>query len=157
MRVETTRFGELDVEEGRVIVFPSGLPGFPLARRFALLGHAPGSPFHWLQSLDEPDLAFAVTDPRLADPEYLEAIPKEALGELGLAGLHEAVVLAMVTIERTSGRATANLLGPLLIHAGTGQARQLVLNPRRFSTRHEILPGPVRGQLAAAAPSGALP
>jgi flagellar assembly factor FliW len=138
MQIETTRFGTIEIDEGKSIEFPEGLVGFPDARRFVLLEHAPQSPFHWLQSMDEPDLAFVVVDPLLIDPQYADAVPVEAWNDLGPAGV-EPLLLALVTIDRHEGRVTVNLVGPLVIHPETRKGRQLVLDESSYSIQHDIM------------------
>src|SRR4051812_27520296 len=63
MEIVTTRFGTLNVEDERVIDFPKGLLGFPDRTRYALIQTGEENYFFWLQCVDEPNLAFVVTDP----------------------------------------------------------------------------------------------
>ena len=58
--VPSSRFGDLDVPADSVIEFPAGIIGFPSAKSFIMLEHKP--PFSWLQSTQDPDLAFVVVD-----------------------------------------------------------------------------------------------
>src|ERR1700721_963721 len=63
MEIQTSRFGTLAVEDERVMTFPNGLLGFPNHTRYALIQAGSENYFFWLQSVDEPNLAFVVTDP----------------------------------------------------------------------------------------------
>jgi len=65
MIVRTTRFGDVDIAEDRVITFPKGLLGFADNKRYCLFEPNEDACFYWLQSLDDPTLAFVVTDPAL--------------------------------------------------------------------------------------------
>ena len=69
-RVNTSRFGVIDVSPDQVIILPHGMVGFPNQHRFALVQHRADSPFHWLQSLESPDLAFVVANPLIFDLKY---------------------------------------------------------------------------------------
>lgn len=138
MRLETTRFGIIDVDEGRAVTFEEGLPGFPNARRFVLLEHAPESPFHWLQSLDDGSLAFVVMDPLLVVPDYLESIPPAALEELGVSEIGQAAVLLIVRIQSESRRITANLLAPLVINPENRKGKQVILLGSGYEIQHEL-------------------
>jgi flagellar assembly factor FliW len=140
MQINTTRFGEIEIDDKRIIEFPDGLPGFHEARRFVLLEHAPKNPFHWLQSMDDPALAFVVMDPIMVEPQYREAIPEEEVRELGITSAKEAAVLSIVTIDRENRRVTTNLLGPLVIHPETLRAKQVILEKSDYSTKHDISP-----------------
>ena len=70
MDVRTTRFGLVAIAEDRVISFPKGLLGFSECTRFCLLEPGADACFFWLQSLDEPGLAFVITAPSLFVPDY---------------------------------------------------------------------------------------
>src|SRR5687768_15135601 len=65
IEIQSTRFGTLVVDDGRIINFPNGLLGFPDHKRFALIQTGEENYFFWLQSVDEPNLAFVVTDPAI--------------------------------------------------------------------------------------------
>ncbi|MEW6441369.1 MAG: flagellar assembly protein FliW [bacterium] len=72
MRVEfeTTRFGKVSLAADAVIDFPKGLIGFEPLKRFVLLDSRPGSPIQWLQALDDPGVAFLVSDPKVFLPDF---------------------------------------------------------------------------------------
>ena len=91
MQVRTTRFGTVEIAEDRVICFPKGLLGFSEFRKYCLLEPAEDSAFFWLQSLDDPSLAFVVTDPSFV-PDYSVPDPVGADGDLGLSRLEDAGV-----------------------------------------------------------------
>ena len=74
MLIETTRFGPIEIDGQRVITFKEGLPGFPGMRRFALIQTSPEPVFFWLQSVDEPGLAFVVCDPLAFVPDFRAGI-----------------------------------------------------------------------------------
>ena len=63
MKVRTSRFGEVEIDPSRLLVFPHGLLGFARFRTFALLQPDDRGVFYWLQSVEDPELAFVVTDP----------------------------------------------------------------------------------------------
>jgi flagellar assembly factor FliW len=137
MHVRTTRFGTVEIAEDRVITFPKGLLGFADQRRFCLLEPAEDSAFFWLQSLDEPALAFVVTDPSFFVPEYSVPIRQEQMGELGLARLEDAQVFVIVNkVEQTL---TGNLQGPLVINTVSRTGEQLVLAEKRWQMRHPLV------------------
>ena len=141
MEVRTTRFGTIDIAEDRVITFPRGLLGFSEHKRFCLLEPQEDSAFFWLQSLDDANLAFVVTDPSFFVPEYSVPIRSEQLTELGLSRLEDAQVF--VIVNKVDDQLTANLLGPLLVGGRSLLGRQLVLSDKRYTTRHRLMPAPM--------------
>lgn len=138
--VKTTRFGDVEINEDRVISFPLGLPGFPEQKRFALMEHRPGSPFMWLQSADSPDLAFVVMDPFLIQADYLQDLPpRDREMVLGKSD-PPPLVLTIVNIPRdTPRKVTANLLGPLVINTESRTGKQVILAGTGYHTRHAVI------------------
>jgi flagellar assembly factor FliW len=137
MHVRTTRFGTVEIAEDRVITFPKGVLGFADYRRFCLLEPAEDSAFFWLQSLDDPSLAFVVTDPSFFVPDYSVPVRQEQMGDLGLAKLEDAQVFVIVNkIDQTL---TGNLQGPLVINTVTRSGEQLVLAEKRWQIRHPLV------------------
>ncbi|MEE2680977.1 MAG: flagellar assembly protein FliW [Planctomycetota bacterium] len=137
MHIETTRFGTVEVDDSRIISFPSGLLGFSSYRRFVLLQPDDDGVFYWLQSVEAPDLAFVVSDPSLWVPEYKANIRREQMDELNLNEVDDAQVLAIV--NKRAETLTLNLQGPVVINISDCVAMQLVLADKRWSTRQEIV------------------
>ena len=137
MIVDTTRFGQVEVDEQRLITFPKGILGFPQYKRYVLLEPAPDSYFYWLQCTETPDLAFVVTDPSLFVSSYKVPIKPEQMDELGITSPEEAQVL--VIVNKRENVLTGNLQGPLVIHLHTRVGEQLVLSDRRFTTRVPLM------------------
>lgn len=137
MEVRTTRFGVIEIAEDRVITFPAGLLGFPQHTRFCLLEPGDDACFFWLQSLDEPALAFVVTDPTLFISDYSVPIRAEQMEELGLARLDDAQVF--VIVNKVDDALTGNLQGPLVVNTLSRNGQQLVLAEKRWTTRHPLI------------------
>ncbi|MCL4742575.1 MAG: flagellar assembly protein FliW [Phycisphaerales bacterium] len=137
MEVRTTRFGVIEIAEDRVITFPRGLLGFPEHTRYCLLEPGEDACFFWLQSLDDPDLAFVVTDPSLFVPDYSVPIRPEQMAELGLSRLEDSQVF--VIVNKVDQTLTGNLQGPLVINTLTRAGEQLVLAEKRWTTRHALM------------------
>ena len=148
MVVNTSRFGAVDVDEHRVITFEKGLLGFAEHTEYALLQPTDDEYFYWLQSLDDPDLAFVVTDPSLFISDYQVALKHEQLAELGLDTLDDAQV--MVIVNKRGEWLTGNLLGPLVIHSTQRTGRQIVLADRRYDTRVPLVELTAGGAAASA-------
>jgi len=137
MDVRTSRFGTVTIPDDRVINFPKGLLGFSKQTQFCLLEPGDESCFFWLQSVEDPALAFVVTDPRLFIPEYAVPIRPEQLRDLGISTLDDAQVFVIVNkVEQTL---TGNLQGPLVINTTTRSGEQMVLADKRWTTRHALV------------------
>jgi flagellar assembly factor FliW len=148
MMVNTTRFGPVEVDDSRLIVFPKGILGFPKFKKYVLLQPAEGSFFYWLQSVDTPDLAFVVTDPSLFVSSYRVPLRPEQLQEMGIEALDEAQVF--VIVNKRGQLLTGNLQGPLVIHVARRTGEQLVLSDRRFTTRVPLMELPCQVEAVSA-------
>lgn len=137
MKILTARFGEVEIDEQRLIHFKRGLLGFSSFNRFALLQPDEAGVFFWLQSVDSPELAFVVTDPVSWVPDYRASLKLEQTAELNLESVADAQVL--VIVNKYEDQLTVNLQGPLVIHRDSREAAQVVLSDSRWSTRHQIV------------------
>jgi flagellar assembly factor FliW len=125
IKFDTSRFGVLEVEEDRVIDFPSGLVGFPHINRYVLIDHK-DTPLKWLQALDDPEIAFIVVSPSLIVEEYSIDLDNTVRQHLQLENDDD---LAVLVIMRANGEdIVANFQGPLLINASTKKGVQVVLD-----------------------------
>lgn len=138
MLINTTRFGKVEIDGSRIITFNDGLLGFPERRRFALIQASDEAIFLWMQSLDDPGLAFLVCDPLAFVPDYRAQVRADDVKTLELHDLTDCQVL--VIVNKADGHLTGNLLGPLVIGAHSLKARQLVLSDKRYTTRHRLAP-----------------
>ncbi|MFQ6048910.1 MAG: flagellar assembly protein FliW, partial [Phycisphaerae bacterium] len=84
MKIQTSRFGEVDVDPDRLIHFEKGILGFPYQHDYALIQTGRDSGFYWLQAVDRADLAFVVCDPRLFVPDYRVPVKADELASIGL-------------------------------------------------------------------------
>ena len=137
MEIVTTRFGTLNVEDERVIHFPKGLLGFPDHSRFALIQTGEENYFFWLQCVDEPNLAFVVTDPTIFFKEYQVPLREETWQDLQLAD--EGDVQCFVICNKVGEWLTGNLLGPLVVNAANRVAQQVVLTEKKWTTRQPLM------------------
>jgi len=141
MLVSTERFGELDIEEGRILTFDEGLPGFEDLRRFVLLQQDETSPFVWLQAVDDPRLAFVAVVPTDFFPGYRLELSEEDRRYLELRRPEEAAVFAIVVVPDDPREMTANLRAPVVINPETRRAKQVIVNTRGYGLKHRLLGG----------------
>ena len=88
----------------------------------------------WLQSLDNPELAFVVISPTLLPEKYSPKIPKQTTNELDIQSDKELDMLVLMTIPAGNPQEmTANLLGPLVINTTKRLAKQIVLDPKKYN------------------------
>ena len=125
MKFNTSRFGELEVQEEKIINFPSGLVGLPNLNRFILIDHK-DSALKWLQSVDDPDMAFIVVSPSLIVAEYSLELEKSVKKHIQLENEDDLDVL--VTMRVSGEDVIANFQGPIAINSRAMKGVQVVLD-----------------------------
>ena len=139
MEIHTTRFGQVEIDENLIITLPTGILGFEDLKRYIILDHVDKeSPFKWFQSIDEPSLAFVITDPLLFVPEYKAKISKDEVNSIELADPGKALILVIVNIKRDHSEITINLQGPIVINTEKKLAKQVVIKESDYSVRHVV-------------------
>jgi flagellar assembly factor FliW len=142
MVVASTRFGTLEVSAESLLIFPSGLLGFPEWTRYVILDHDTDAPFKWLHCAEEASLAFVVIDPVLFNEQYQVTITPEARAEVAGNETDELGLAVILTIPSDDPSAvTANLRGPLLMNPRTRLCKQLVLS-EDYPTRYPVFSVP---------------
>ncbi|MBQ9488002.1 MAG: flagellar assembly protein FliW, partial [Selenomonadaceae bacterium] len=134
-KVNTDRFGEIEIDEKRIIHFKDGIPAFENEHEFIILPYDEESPYYFMQSLNKPDLAFLLTIPEIFFPDYSAEIDDETVEELKIGDAEKVLVYALITIPNGSVRyMTANLLAPLVINLENMQAKQIVMEKSNYTT-----------------------
>jgi len=140
VKIKTRPFGEIELEERQIIDFPDGIPGFDYVRKFVLLDTMDeNSPLKWLQSYDEPDLAFVIIRPIDFMREYELAVSMSDLEAVGAEGAEKLLVFAIVTIPTNPSDMTANLQGPVIINPEKRLGRQVISLSDKYGVKHRIL------------------
>lgn len=131
MNINTTRFGEIDIDENKIITFPNGIPGFADLKRYVLIDYK--DPIQWLHAVDDSDVAFIVVNPFVIFPDYSVNIQDDIESLLEIRDPKDIVILAILT-ARNSG-ITANLKGPLVMNSMNFKAVQILLDDEKYSFR----------------------
>lgn len=114
LTVHSTRFGTIEIEADAVLSFPRGLIGLG-GSRYALLATDPESPFSWLHSVEDPDLALPVTRPWQFFPGYEVVLADDEASALGLGGDGPADVWVTVRAAERIEDFTVNLRAPIVV------------------------------------------
>ncbi len=140
MKITTKVFGEITIEDDRIIHFPSGIIGFPELTDFALIHDEEkgAGAIHWLQSIQEPDFAMPVMDPLIVCPDYNPEVDDELLKPIGELVPDEILVMVTVTIPSDLTRMTVNLRGPVIINALEKKACQVIVEGDAYPVKYPI-------------------
>jgi flagellar assembly factor FliW len=137
--LETDRFGKITYKKNDIITMAKGILGFEAAIHFVLVSPEEQDPFKWLQSIDEPGLAFLVVDPLLVKPDYKIEISPKDLALLLAKSSKELITYLLVSIpEGQIARMTANLQAPIIVNRANLQAAQLITSESGYITQYPI-------------------
>lgn len=140
-KIKTARFGEIEIDEAEVCRFSDGLPAFESEHEFVILPFEEGSPYAFLQSLQTPELAFLVTIPFVFFPDYEFELEDDITERLGLNAPEDMQVYTLLTIPQGDIKAmTANLMAPVIVNKDTREAKQVVLDKSKYTTKHRLFP-----------------
>ncbi|MBR7025064.1 MAG: flagellar assembly protein FliW [Selenomonadaceae bacterium] len=140
-KIYTSRFGEIEVDENKIVYFKDGIPAFEDEHEFVILPYEEESPYYFMQSLKSPDLAFLLTIPFLFFNDYTFEIDDATVRELDIKDSENVFYYSMVTIPNGSIRyMTANLLAPIVLNGANMQAKQVVLEKSNYTTKHRLFP-----------------
>jgi flagellar assembly factor FliW len=138
MNLNTSRFGELEIESTDIIEFVHGIPGFEEYKQYVIL-ELEDSPFAYLQSVEKGELAFIVVEPFVFFPQYEFDIPEIALEELRIRSGQEVLIRSIVSAKDKLENATLNLVAPIVINSEQRLGKQVILTNTEYSTRHKVV------------------
>lgn len=138
MEIFTKARGKINISEDRLLTISEGLFGFENYTQYALVD-SDYDPFLWLQSCQDPNLAFLIVDPFLISSNYETDIDDETLLKINIKKPEDIIIMTIVTVPHDGGPITANFQGPLVINKNTKECMQVILNDNRWSTKVDIL------------------
>lgn len=129
MKIQTSRFGEIEVSEASFFNMIHPLLGYDDEKSFVLIEHKENSNFRWLQSTSTPTLAFAVTVAGFFGIDYTFELPENIQDDLQIGDVDDILALNLVVIPHDNPRAsTINLLAPLIFNVKNKKGAQVVLS-----------------------------
>ena len=137
MKANTRIFGEIDIDDSKIINMEKGMIGFPDLKKFALIYNEEREKtvIKWLQSMDDGDIAFPVMEPQLVKADHRPSISEDVLEPLGSLDEENTFVLVTVTVPKEIEKMTCNLQAPIVINTSTNKAAQMIVeddSPIRF-------------------------
>ena len=139
MKYLTSRFGEIGFEEKDILFLPKGILGFSQLSKYVIIEKSEYDPFKWLQSVEDPDVAFVIVDPTLLFPNYKLEVHEKELEELNFQQMKDLITYVIVTVPSDPSQMSADLLGPVVINSKKRMAKQAVMPNSPYTTKHYIL------------------
>lgn len=139
MIINTKHFGELQIPEENIITFQHGIPGFTEYTQYVIINDEDeDSPFCWLQSVEESELAFALVNPFLAHDNYKPNFPDGEIAKLGQGEEGTYSILSIVIVPEDIEKMTANLRAPIVINLKTRKAMQVILDGDEYPVKYYL-------------------
>ena len=141
MKITTRVFGEIEIDDNKIIHFPSGIIGFPEMTDFAIIydeEKGKNAPIRWLQSLQEVGFAMPVMDPLLVAGDYNPEVEDDYLIPLGKMKAEDVLVLVTVTVPKDLTKMSVNLQAPIVINAENKKAAQIIVNAEQYPIKYYI-------------------
>ena len=138
IKINTTRFGELEVENDAIIKMSRGLLGFEQNTEYVLIQHRPDTSFRWMQSTQNAALAFVVVDPGVFIDGFDFDLSDGDAEKLELSNAEEALILVVVTIGKNGQETTANLAAPIVINSRNLVSMQVILQDSEYNVKEPI-------------------
>ncbi|MCB0413985.1 MAG: flagellar assembly protein FliW [Bdellovibrionales bacterium] len=133
MNIQTSRFGTVHLSTDDIIHFPEGLLGFNDLHQFVLLDDPTDEIFAWLQSCENPMIAFPVLEPELFTQNYKVVLTKNDRVTLQLTEQQSFRLFSIITIPDDPTKMTANLKAPIVINVAKRIAKQCVLQDNKLA------------------------
>ena len=129
-----SRFGEIEYDPENTLLFPEGLVGFESLRNFVVMPSQKEGPLFWIQSVEDPQIAFVLTDPTDFYFDYKVMPDRREREKLGIDEQDDCLVVSVVTVP-PDRKITLNLAAPILFAPKTNRALQVILEGTQFSPR----------------------
>ena len=136
MRLETTRFGAIDIDDESIITFTRPIIGFQEYRRFTVLPGPESSGVVWLQSTESGELAFIMMDPRTIIADYTVKLSEHELSELAVASTDDLDIYTLVVVPADQKNVRTNLKAPVLINPKHRLGKQMILDKSDYPVQY---------------------
>jgi len=140
MKIQSTRFGEMEISIENILKLDQGIPGFPDESEFAFLPYEENSPFAFLQSTHNANLTFLLVEPFSFLPEYTFELSEEWSKEIGVSTENPPQIFNIVSIREPLQQSTVNLLAPVVVNWRDRKAKQIILEKVEYTTKHLLFP-----------------
>ena len=141
MKVKTRYFGEIELDDSKVITFENGLFGFEEYKKYALLYDAEdgeSTSIKWLQCVEEEGIALPVMMPTLVKPDYDPVVEDDWLQELGDWNENNISVLVTLTVPSDLKAMTTKMKAPIIINTESMKGAQVVAENPDYEIKFRI-------------------
>lgn len=129
MKLQTIRFGEIEIDDSRIFKFALPIIGFNELRDFVILDANKDNFFKWLQSVEDPALAFPIVSVFSMNVDYSIDLPDKVVETLKITNVDSLLVMNIASIPQDNPQGTTiNLLAPIVFNLDEQLAGQVILS-----------------------------
>ena len=139
MKIKTVRFGEIDIEENRIFDFALPIIGFNELKKYVILDLSKDKFFKWLQSIEDPALAFPIVSVFSMDLDYSIDIPDNVVEKLKITNVESLLVMNIASIPQENPQETTlNLLAPIIFNLDESLAGHVILSGSGYDISYPL-------------------
>jgi flagellar assembly factor FliW len=140
VKIETARFGIIEVSEEEVFTFPKGIPGLADFKKFIILpaSNEEKSPFFFLQSVENKELSLFLLDPFQSFKDYHVDLDQKTIETLEVENDEDVMLLTVVTVNKTLSDSTANLKAPIVFNVKKKLAVQMIIENNNYQIKQPL-------------------
>lgn len=135
MTIQTVRFGQMEVDESKIITFVEGVPGLEEYSKYTILQLEEKNPILWLQSVEDSGVCLPVISSFDLEPGYAFNLADEDVAALKLESPEQLHVLSVLVIPENLHGMTVNMAAPIIINTKTAMAKQIILSGGEYNVR----------------------
>ncbi len=128
MKMYSTRFGDIEIDDNSIITFPYGLPGFSDLLKFTIISCDQTEPIRWLQSIDNEDVSIPIINPFIIKGDYEIEVNDDELDVINTHSEEDMIVLNIMVLPEELDKMTVNLMAPLLINVKEMLGTQIMMD-----------------------------
>lgn len=145
MKLNTRNFGDIEIDDDKIIEFEEGLPGFEHLHGFVFVDSDEGV-FDYLQAVEDMDICFIITNPHTFVEAYAPRIQESYFEKLGGGATEDFTLFSIVCLKRPLEASTMNLAAPILIQIEHKKGIQVILEDKKYTAKYKFMETMEKGE-----------
>jgi flagellar assembly factor FliW len=138
LKLQTTRFGDIEISETGIITFLGGLPGFEDLTKFVFLQESEDALYAHMQSVEDEKVAFVIVNPFIFVDSYDFEISTMDEHDLRIEAPEDVQTWVIMNVSDTIQTSSINLIAPLVVNTKNKLAKQVILHNTNYEAKHML-------------------
>lgn len=139
MKIQSKFFGEIDIDENKIITLVDGMLGFEKLKKYILIPNGQDNTFKWLQSAEDSTVCFLVVEPVSFMFNYSLEISDDVVDRIKIRTPEDVLIYSIVVTPEDPAKISANLCGPIVINAMNRMGAQVISSNPEHQVKHYII------------------